>query len=207
MFSGIIENIGKVVNIQKLNIDHYEITLSTTLLPQLNVGDSLSHDGICCTITKILSNAYQIIAVAETLQKTNIRYWRIHDRINLEQPVPSQGRLHGHLVQGHIDQIAQCIAIQAKGSSWQYTFSYNSDPYFLVEKGSVAVNGVSLTCFHVSDQSFDVAIIPHTYHYTNFQNLQMQTYVNLEFDIIGKYIHQHLQKYLQTPSFKPSFYV
>ncbi len=194
MFTGIIENIGKVVDI-KQNNGNYHIVLSTSFLSSLKIGDSISHDGICCTVSDITSDTYQVTAIQETIQRTNIKYWKIHDKINLEQCMPVQGRLNGHIVQGHIDQVGKCIAIQKNGDSWQYTFTYINKDHVLVEKGSIAINGVSLTCFNVKENHFDVAIIPHTYYQTNFQYLKINTFVNLEFDIIGKYIHQYIKNY------------
>lgn len=193
MFTGIIEALAKLekINAEKENI-HF--TFSCPFTQELKVDQSVSHNGVCLTVTEITNNNYNVTAIKETLDKTNLGQLKVNDLVNLERCMKLGERLDGHLVQGHVDQVAECVSIENQNGSWLYTFTYDSSTGNLtVEKGSITVNGVSLTVVNSEKGKFSVAIIPYTYEHTNFQNLKINDRVNLEFDIIGKYIAQ-LQK-------------
>lgn len=195
MFSGIVEEAGKVVAIEK-DQQNVHITLTCSFVDELKVDQSLSHNGVCLTVVKIDSQAktYTVTAIKETLLKTNLGKLVPGSKVNLERSMMMNGRLDGHIVQGHVDQTATCVRIQEADGSWYFTFEYEFDKqkalqgYMTVEKGSVTVNGVSLTVVNSKDNSFQVAIIPYTYNETNFHTFEVGTTVNLEFDIIGKYL-------------------
>lgn len=193
MFSGIIEGIGTVVSIVK-DQENVHFTLSCDFTQELKVDQSLSHNGVCLTVVKKEGRNYTVTAIKETLLKTNLGLLKIGDKVNLERSMKMDGRLDGHIVQGHVDQTAECIDVIEADGSWYYTFSYDFDPlkarqgYMTVEKGSVTVNGVSLTVVNSKKDSFQVAIIPYTYEHTNFHTFQKGSLINLEFDIIGKYL-------------------
>ena len=188
MFTGIIENLAKIDSIKK-NKKNLDITLSSSLTSEFKIDQSISHNGICLTVVNINESHYTVTAIEETINKTTISKWRVGDIVNLERAMKIGGRLDGHMIQGHVDQTAQCIAAETLDGSWTYTFEYDSKPENItIEKGSITVNGVSLTVVNSKDNQFSVAIIPYTYENTNFKKLQVGKIVNLEFDLIGKYI-------------------
>ena len=191
MFSGIVEEYGTVKAIEK-DQENYHFTLTCSFVDELKIDQSVSHNGVCLTVVKIDNEAktYTVTAIKETLLKTNLGYWEVGTKVNLERSMMMNGRLDGHIVQGHVDQTATCTKVEEADGSWYFTFEYEpvQADYITVEKGSVSVNGVSLTVVNSKDNSFQVAIIPYTYEYTNFHQIKPGTTVNLEFDIIGKYI-------------------
>jgi len=195
MFSGIVEEYGIVTAIEK-DKENVHFTLTCSFVDELKVDQSLSHNGVCLTVVEIdkATKIYKVTAVKETIMKSNLGLLEIGSKVNLERSVVMNGRLDGHIVQGHVDQTAVCTKAEEAGGSWYYTFEYNFDQdkakqgYMTVEKGSVTVNGVSLTVVNSKDNSFQVAIIPYTYEVTNFHTFREGTVVNLEFDIIGKYL-------------------
>jgi riboflavin synthase len=189
MFSGIIEEAAKVVAIQK-DQENLHLTLTCSFVHELKIDQSVSHNGVCLTVVKKTGTAYTVTAIQETLLKSNLGMLTVGSEVNLERSMKMDGRLDGHIVQGHVDQTAVCAKVTAAEGSWYYTFAYEPAraDYMTVEKGSVCVNGVSLTVVNSQDRSFEVAIIPYTYEHTNFHEFRVGTVVNLEFDIIGKYI-------------------
>jgi riboflavin synthase len=192
MFTGIIETTGLITDIRFDNGNLF-VSIQSSIGPELKIDQSVSHNGICLTVINIQENIHQICAVTETITKTNIGSWSIGDIVNLERCTQLNGRLDGHIVQGHVDTKATCIARINLGGNWNYTFSINEEfSNLIVEKGSIAVNGVSLTCFNLTNTSFEVAIIPYTYENTNFKDLADYSIVNIEFDIIGKYVARML---------------
>ena len=194
MFTGIIESLGEVKKIASQG-SNLIITIGSEFADQLQVDQSVAHDGICLTVAALLKDqsAYQVIAVEETLSRTTLKERKKGDYINLERSMPANGRFDGHMVLGHVDQIAMCTGIDSKKGSWIYTFKYqNESGHITVEKGSICVNGVSLTCFDNTQEGFSVAVIPYTYKHTNFKYLESGDSVNLEFDIIGKYVKKYL---------------
>jgi len=194
MFSGIVEEAATVVSLEKQK-DNLHITLECSFVNELSVDQSISHNGVCLTVVKKTPKTYTVTAIRETLIKSNLGSLKVGDRINIERSMKMDGRLDGHIVQGHVDQTAVCTAVREAEGSWYFTFEYEPlrDDYLTVEKGSVAVNGVSLTVVNSKNRSFDVAIIPYTYEVTNFHQIKPGTVVNLEFDIIGKYIARILK--------------
>jgi riboflavin synthase len=197
MFSGIVEETATIVHIEK-DQENLHITLSCSFVNELSVDQSISHDGVCLTVVRKTDKDYTVTAILETLQKTNLRYWKVGTGVNLERSVKADGRLDGHMVQGHIDLTATCTGVKEVEGSWYYSFQYEpkSEEHITVEKGSVSVNGVSLTVVDSREKSFQVAIIPYTYEVTNFHDIKPGTVVNIEFDIIGKYIARILKKQL-----------
>lgn len=189
MFSGIVEEAAKVVKLEK-DQENLHITLECSFVNELKVDQSISHNGVCLTVVKKNHKTYTVTAIRETLEKSNLGLLKLNDKVNLERSTPLNGRLDGHIVQGHVDQTATCTEVREAEGSWYYKFEYDpaQDDYITVEKGSVSVNGVSLTVVNSKDNSFEVAIIPYTYEITNFHEFKPGTVVNLEFDIIGKYI-------------------
>ncbi len=194
MFTGIIEDQGVVLGLE-VNRENLNITLSSKLTSEFKIDQSVSHNGICLTIVEIKDSAYTVTAIKETIAKTNIGKWQIGEVVNLERAMIIGARLDGHMIQGHIDQVGECFKIDKTNGSWEYTFQYNPSDNLTVEKGSIAVNGISLTVVRSNDNSFSVAIIPYTYNHTNFQNLTVGSVVNLEFDVLGKYLAKMLPKY------------
>lgn len=199
MFSGIVEEAGKVVAIEKEQENvHFKLTCS--FVDQLKVDQSLSHNGVCLTVVEVncIENWYKVTAIKETLVKSNLGKLEVGSKVNLERSMMMNGRLDGHIVQGHVDQTATCLNVEEADGSWYYTFEYDFDKekarqgYMTVEKGSVTVNGVSLTVVNSKENSFQVAIIPYTYQETNFHAFSKGTTVNIEFDIIGKYLSKLL---------------
>lgn len=193
MFSGIIEGMGRVVSLER-DQENVHLTLSCDFTNELKVDQSLSHNGVCLTVVKKEDQLYTVTAIKETLLKSNLGLLKVGDRVNLERSMLMNGRLDGHIVQGHVDQTAVCDEVVEADGSWYYTFSYELDlakarqGYMTVEKGSVTVNGVSLTVVNSQKNSFQVAIIPYTYEHTNFHAIGKGSVINLEFDIIGKYL-------------------
>ncbi|WKN29801.1 riboflavin synthase [Porifericola rhodea] len=189
MFTGIIEAIGEVVDIvEEGSNQHFEI--SSHLTPELKIDQSVCHNGVCLTVTSLTDETYKVTAIDETLKRSNLGALQKGSKVNLERCMPAHGRFDGHIVQGHVDLTAKCTQIQEEEGSWLFDFVYetNNPEYLTVEKGSITINGVSLTCFNSTDNSFRVAIIPYTYEHTNFHQLTVGAEVNLEFDVIGKYI-------------------
>jgi riboflavin synthase len=195
MFTGIIETTGRVAAIQPEGTN-LTFTLSSNLTHELKIDQSLSHNGVCLTVTSLNNDHYTVTAVNETLKKTNLGTVRIGDRVNLERCMPANGRFDGHIVQGHVDQTARCVHVEDVGGSWLYDFEYDMEPgNVTVEKGSICINGVSLTVFNSHETGFRVTIIPYTYEHTTFSDLKPGDVVNLEFDIVGKYIKKMLAGY------------
>ena len=188
MFTGIIETLGIIKNIQKEQ-ENLHITVSSTLTNELKIDQSVAHNGVCLTVVGIENDCYTVTAIQETIHKTNLGNWGVNDTVNLERAMKLGDRLDGHIVQGHVDQTGTCIAIEEAGGSWHYTFEYDSNlNNITIEKGSITVNGVSLTVVNSKQNQFSVAIIPYTYEHTNFNAFQIGTVINLEFDVIGKYV-------------------
>lgn len=186
MFTGIIEQLGTVTKIVK-DEENIHFTLSTEFVNELKIDQSVAHNGCCLTVVELDSNEYTVTAILETLKKTNLSEWSVGTKVNLERCMLMNGRLDGHIVQGHVDSIAKCIAIDNQNGSWKFTFEYQSSDV-TVEKGSVTINGTSLTVVDSKEQQFSVHIIPYTFEYTNFHELEIGQTVNLEFDVIGKYV-------------------
>jgi len=189
MFTGIIEETGKVLSAVK-DKSNLILTIKSHISEELKIDQSVSHNGVCLTVTELHPGAHTVVAIDETLKKSNIGSIKDGDLVNLERCMQMNGRLDGHIVQGHVDAKSQCLDVEESDGSWLFTFSYNSSDNVLVEKGSVCINGVSLTCFEVTDDSFKVAIIPYTFEHTNFKKIKKNDEVNIEFDIIGKYVHK-----------------
>ena len=188
MFTGIIETLGTIQEIEQEQ-NNLHITVDSTITTELQIDQSVSHNGICLTVVAINNNSYTVTAIDETIQKTNIGSWVKGSQVNLERAMKLGARLDGHLVQGHVDQIGTCIEAKETNGSWFYTFDYDASLNNLtIEKGSITVNGVSLTVVNSQKNQFSVAIIPYTYEHTNFKSFTKGTKVNLEFDVIGKYV-------------------
>lgn len=189
MFTGIIESLGKVTDIQQEG-GNLDLTIQSSISELLKIDQSVSHNGICLTVVATQNGSHTVTAVKETLNKTNLKQLKLGDNINLERAMKIGDRLDGHLVQGHVDQTAVCTNISEENGSWYFHFSYNADfqNNITIEKGSIAVNGVSLTVVDSTESSFSIAIIPYTFEHTNFKDLQKGSIVNLEFDMIGKYV-------------------
>ncbi|TAE73735.1 MAG: riboflavin synthase [Bacteroidetes bacterium] len=193
MFTGIIEKLGKIVNIIDDKTNKH-IVVETDFAHELKIDQSIAHNGVCLTVVAIENNLHTVTAVEETLQKTSLNDWKIGNYLNLERCLAFGGRIDGHIVQGHVDQIGFCKNIEDKDGSWFFTFEYDAkEGNLTVEKGSICVNGVSLTVVNAKKNEFSVAIIPYTYTHTQFQYVEIGQKVNLEFDILGKYIKTYLQ--------------
>jgi riboflavin synthase len=186
MFTGIIEQIGEVRNITKEE-QNVHFTIQADFTNELKVDQSVAHNGCCLTVVSISENQYVVTAIHETLLKTNLGSWKIGTQVNLERCLQYNGRLDGHIVQGHVDTTAMCTSIEDQEGSWKYTFEYKTDD-LTVEKGSIAINGTSLTVVDSEKGFFSVCIIPYTFEHTNFKDLKIGDHVNLEFDILGKYV-------------------
>ena len=193
MFTGIIETIAVISKIEKKQ-GNLNITLKSSLTATFKIDQSISHNGICLTVVFIKNNEYVVTAIDETIQKSSIGSWRAGDLINIERAMKIGDRLDGHMIQGHVDQIGKCSKIIQKNGSWVFTIQYAKSNNVTVEKGSIAINGISLTVVNSNESDFSVAIIPYTYEHTNFKNLNTGDSVNLEFDILGKYIAKILSK-------------
>lgn len=198
MFSGIVEEAARVVKLEKEQ-ENLHITMECSFVNELKIDQSISHNGVCLTVVKKEEETYTVTAIKETLDKSNLGKLQIGNKVNLERSLKIDSLLDGHLVQGHVDQTAVCTEVKESEGSWYYTFQYEpaQDDYITVEKGSISVNGVSLTVVNSRDRSFQVAIIPYTYEVTNFHQIQPGTVVNLEFDIIGKYIAKIMKQQLK----------
>ena len=194
MFTGIIETLGIVETLRESD-GNLHITVTSSISSELKIDQSVAHNGVCLTVVALNGNTHTVTAIEETLSKTNLKELHTGSLINLERCMQMNGRLDGHIVQGHVDQTAECIDLKEHGGSWEYTFKYDLSPgNITVEKGSVCVNGISLTVVNSSDDKFSVAVIPYTYEHTNLQQVKPGQLVNLEFDIIGKYVARLLKK-------------
>lgn len=194
MFTGIIEEIGKIVRIEREQANLH-LYVKSSFTNELKIDQSVAHNGVCLTVVAIDGDIYQVTAIAETLAKTHLGSLQVGDAVNLERGMLLNTRLDGHIVQGHIDQTGTCTAIQEEAGSTRFTFQYNpSTGNVVIEKGSITVNGVSLTVVDATRDSFSVAVIPYTLAHTNLQHLQIGSIVNLEFDVIGKYVARLMQR-------------
>ncbi len=198
MFSGIVEEANKVVAL-KQEQSNLHITMSCSFTKELKIDQSVSHNGVCLTVVDITDDTYTVTAIKETLDKSNLGLLKVDDKVNVERSMRPDSLLDGHIVQGHVDQTATCANVEEADGSWYFTFEYEptQEDHITVEKGSVSVNGVSLTVVNSKDKSFQVAIIPFTYDMTNFHQIKKGTVVNLEFDVIGKYIAKMMKNYMK----------
>ena len=188
MFTGIIEPISEIIKLEKEQ-SNLHITLKNDLAREFKIDQSVSHNGVCLTVVNIENDHYTVTAIQETLEKTNLRHWSVGEFINIERAMVLNARLDGHIVQGHVDQIATCLSLKEGNGSWKFNFEYDSAlNNVTIEKGSICINGVSLTVVDSKKDSFSVAIIPYTYNNTGFKNISIGDQVNLEFDVIGKYV-------------------
>ena len=195
MFTGIIETIGEITALTK-DKENLHIKVKSTLAPELKIDQSVSHNGVCLTVVDVAHDSYLVTAIKETLDRSNLNNLVVGKSVNLERAMKLGDRLDGHLVQGHVDEKGICSAISEIDGSWVFTFQYNSDARNItVEKGSITVNGVSLTVVNSKTEEFSVAIIPYTYDHTNFKEIKIDDTVNLEFDVIGKYVKRLTEKY------------
>ena len=196
MFTGIIESIGEIVSLEKQGTN-LNITIRSSFTSELKIDQSVAHNGVCLTVVAINGTYYTITAIDETLKKSNLGVLKVGDLVNLERSMRLGDRLDGHIVQGHVDQTATCTKVLEADGSWVYTFSYTAEKHNVtVEKGSITVNGVSLTVVDSKESAFSVAIIPYTYENTNFKTIDVGTTVNLEFDVIGKYVKRLTEGYV-----------
>jgi len=190
MFTGIIEELGVITHLEREK-ENLHITVQSNLTEELKIDQSVAHNGVCLTVVdrNLEKNTYIVTAIQETLEKTNVGDWRVNDRVNLERAMKLGDRLDGHIVQGHVDQVGTCVSIKESDGSWYYTFEYDATLHNItIEKGSITINGTSLTVVNSGIDTFSVAIIPYTYSHTTFQYLEIGSIVNLEFDVIGKYV-------------------
>ena len=194
MFTGIIETLATIIatEYEGTNVTY---TLKSSVAHELKIDQSVAHNGVCLTVVKVKNNEYSVTAIQETLSKTSLGNWQVGTEVNLERCLMANGRFDGHFVQGHVDQTGICTNITEENGSWLFDFEYDENSHNItVEKGSICINGVSLTCFNSKNNGFRVAIIPYTYEHTNFKNLKVGDKVNLEFDIIGKYLQKLVGK-------------
>jgi len=190
MFTGIIETLAEVTNIEKEGTNIH-FTFQSNISNELKIDQSVSHNGVCLTVTAVKEDSYKVTAIQETLQRSNLGKLTVGSKVNLERCMLANGRFDGHIVQGHVDLTGKCTRILPQDGSWLFDFEYDEKSgHITVEKGSICINGVSLTCFNVKDNGFTVAIIPYTYEHTNFHALKPGDTVNLEFDIVGKYVQK-----------------
>lgn len=190
MFTGIVEALGKIVAINQAD-KNLQAWVEAPFFNEIKLDQSIAHDGVCLTVDGFDQSLYRITAVKETLDKTNLKNWSVGQTINLERAMKLGDRLDGHLVQGHVDTTGNCVELSENGGSWLYTFSYPEKFMpLIIEKGSICLNGISLTAFNLEENRFSVTIIPYTFEYTNVSSLQTGTEVNLEFDLVGKYIQR-----------------
>ncbi|PVW15374.1 riboflavin synthase [Marixanthomonas spongiae] len=195
MFTGIIEQLGKIKKLTKEG-SNLHIEIKSSLASELKIDQSVAHNGVCLTVIKVKSNSYVVTAIDETLQKTNLGQLAEGDFINLERAMKLGDRLDGHIVQGHVDQTGVCTSVTEADGSWVFTFTYKEEKgNVTIEKGSITINGVSLTVVNSKENEFSVAIIPYTYENTNFNTINVGTTVNLEFDVVGKYVNRITQGY------------
>jgi riboflavin synthase len=194
MFTGIIESLGKIHSTDS-NGTNKTFWIESSLGPELKVDQSLSHNGVCLTVEETKGQLHRVTAIAETLEKTTLDAWQPGDLVNLERCLVINGRLDGHIVQGHVDATATCLERNDKKGSWEYRFEFPKKfAHLVIEKGSISLNGTSLTIFNVKKSKFDIAVIPYTFEHTNIQSVLPGSLVNLEFDMIGKYVTRFLQK-------------
>ncbi len=190
MFTGIIESLGKIISVEN-NGSNKSFCIESDITPQLKIDESISHDGVCLTIEDISNTNYRVTAIKETIDKTTLANWKTGNIINLERSMLMNGRIDGHIVQGHVDSTAYCINKKDLKGSWEFTFGFDKQfATLVIEKGSVCLNGVSLTIFNVRKKKFTVAIIPYTFEHTNFSKIQKDSRVNIEFDLVGKYVNR-----------------
>lgn len=195
MFTGIIESSGTITNIEREG-DNYHFTVASDISDELKIDQSLAHDGVCLTVVALTEKTHTVTAIRETMDRTRLGDWSVGDTVNLERAMQAGARLDGHIVQGHVDTVGECLRVEEAGGSWYFTFRYVLTPeHLLVDKGSVCINGVSLTVVDPVEDTFKVAIIPYTYEHTNFNAFRPGSKVNLEFDIIGKYIARQMAAY------------
>jgi len=188
MFTGIIETLGIIKDLKKDN-NNLNITVFSSITHELKIDQSVAHNGVCLTVIAINNGEYTVTAIKETIGKTNLADWKVGDLLNLERAMKLGDRLDGHIVQGHVDQTGICKSIEEANGSWYFTFEYDSNlNNITIEKGSITANGVSLTVVNSKEKEFSVAIIPYTFEHTNFKNIQIGTTINLEFDVVGKYV-------------------
>ena len=188
MFTGIIESLGKITDL-KVDRGNIDFTIESDISKELKVDQSVSHNGVCLTVTDTNNNTHTVTAVKETLDKSSLTNFSVNDLVNLERAMKLGERLDGHLVQGHVDGVAKCLGISVNDGSWIYKFEFDiSNEMLLIEKGSICINGVSLTVFDIAENTFNVTIIPYTYENTSFKTLKEGDIVNIEFDMIGKYL-------------------
>lgn len=193
MFTGIIEDLGQLQQMEQEG-DNIHFTFSCAFVDELKIDQSLAHNGVCLTVINIKDNTYTVTAIKETLEKTNLGKLKVGDKVNLERAMSASGRFDGHVVQGHVDQTAVCKNIVPENGSWTYTFEHEPKEHITVEKGSITVNGVSLTVVNSTNNQFSVCIIPYTFEYTTFHTIKVGDTINLEFDIIGKYVARLLKR-------------
>lgn len=200
MFTGIVEKMGQIVAVER-DQSNIHFTVETSLAKELKVDQSMAHDGVCLTVVKVDAekNQYVVTAIQETLDKTCLQEWKVGYEVNLERSMTMGERLDGHIVQGHVDQTAKCIGVEETDGSWKFTFEYDVNlNNITVEKGSISVNGTSLTVVDSKSGQFSVAIIPYTYDNTNFHNFKDGTIINIEFDVFGKYVAKLLEQYMSA---------
>ncbi|QDH80740.1 riboflavin synthase [Echinicola soli] len=195
MFTGIVETMGEIVAIYQEGTNiHFDI--KSPITSELKIDQSVAHNGVCLTVVKVNGDIYRVTAIDETLKKTSLKEWKEGTKVNLERCMPANGRFDGHIVQGHVDQIGKVERVENQDGSWLFDFSFEDTAgNVTVEKGSITINGTSLTCFNSKSGGFSVAIIPYTYEHTNFHQLKVGDRVNLEFDIVGKYIQRMVKGY------------
>lgn len=197
MFTGIIETLGTIKNIEQEGTN-YHFTIAADISKDLKIDQSVSHNGVCLTVVACDEKTHVVTAIKETLDRTSLGSWKIEEKVNLERAMKANARLDGHFVQGHVDTIGKCIDIKTEEGSWYFKFEYEpTEEHLLVDKGSICINGVSLTVVNPVDNYFSVAIIPYTYEHTIFHQLKVNDTINLEFDVIGKYIAKYVQLYLK----------
>ncbi len=203
MFTGIIETLGVIKEIEKEGTN-YHYTVLSDLSHELKIDQSVSHNGVCLTVTELVKGGHKVTAIEETMLKTTLGSLKENSIVNIERAMVSGGRLDGHIVQGHVDGTGKCVDIKEVEGSWYFTFSYQPTPlHFLVDKGSICINGVSLTVVNPVDDQFSVAIIPYTYEHTSFRDINIGDSINLEFDVLGKYIAKYMQLYV--PALRNNF--
>jgi len=195
MFTGIIESLGKIEKFEQEG-SNFHFTVSSNISNELKIDQSIAHDGVCLTVIALADGTHTVTAIEETMNRSRLGQWQVGTMVNLERAMRPNARLDGHMVQGHVDTIGECVRIDDVDGSWNFRFRYQPTPeHMLVDKGSVCVNGISLTVVNPVDNTFGVSIIPYTFEETNFHQLQIGQAINLEFDIIGKYIAKHLAVY------------
>ena len=195
MFTGIIETLGTVENIVQQGTN-YHFTIVSPISAELKIDQSLAHNGVCLTVTACDAHRYMVTAIEETLNRTNLGAWRVGELVNLERAMQVGARLDGHNVQGHVDAVGECVEVRDVDGSWYFRFRFPTEyAHLLIDKGSICINGTSLTVINPTDTEFSVAIIPYTYEHTNFKNIGVGTKINLEFDIIGKYLARFMINY------------